>query len=158
MRKPLIAVAALGVFGLAAGLWFSSAGESTGAGFFPYDQPGEVAAGAALYDDYCAACHGAQLEGEPNWRDRDADGYLPAPPHDETGHTWHHSNRQLFEYTALGGEEVIRRMGVRGFKSGMPSFGETLSEDEIWDVLAFIQSTWPDRVKELQASRNAPHE
>ena len=53
--------------------------------------------GQALYADSCAACHGANLEGQPDWRVPGADGILPAPPHDETGHTWHHDNQLLFD-------------------------------------------------------------
>ena len=41
------------------------------------------------YQEYCASCHGVNLEGQANWRSRNQDGTLPAPPHDETGHTWH---------------------------------------------------------------------
>ena len=43
--------------------------------------------GQAVYAEKCASCHGVALEGQANWQQRDADGYLPAPPHDETGHT-----------------------------------------------------------------------
>ena len=51
------------------------------------------------YQEYCASCHGVNLEGQSNWRSRNEDGTLPAPPHDETGHTWHHETEMLFEYT-----------------------------------------------------------
>ena len=47
----------------------------------------DVVAGQSLYADNCASCHGANLEGQPNWQSPDADGVLPAPPHDGTGHT-----------------------------------------------------------------------
>lgn len=114
--------------------------------------------GKVLYDENCAACHGANLEGQPDWQSPGPDGILPAPPHDETGHTWHHDNSQLFEYTQLGGAEVVKRMGIKGFNSGMPGFGEMLNEDEIWEVLAFIRSTWPEREREIQQGRNPPHE
>ena len=50
----------------------------------------DIAQGEDLYREYCAACHGADLEGQPDWRSAGPDGVLPAPPHDETGHTWHH--------------------------------------------------------------------
>ena len=63
--------------------------------------------GRAVYSEHCAACHGADLEGQPDWRSPGADGIYPAPPHDATGHTWHHSNAQLFDYTRLGGQGVI---------------------------------------------------
>lgn len=117
----------------------------------------DIVSGAALYAENCASCHGAKLEGQPDWRVADEDGVLPAPPHDETGHSWHHSNQQLFEYTKLGGQEALTRMGVKGFASGMPGFDETLSDDQIWQILAFIASTWPKREAEVQAGRNAMH-
>lgn len=114
--------------------------------------------GQTLYAEHCASCHGANLEGQPDWQTPDENGFLPAPPHDETGHTWHHDNQLLFEYTKLGGAEALAVRGVTGFASGMPGFAETLTDGEIWDILAFIRSTWPDRVQEIQAERNPPHE
>ena len=42
-----------------------------------------VSAGKTVYATHCAACHGAQLEGQPDWRHAGPDGRLPAPPHDE---------------------------------------------------------------------------
>jgi len=47
------------------------------------------------------------LEGQANWRQRDADGYLPAPPHDETEHTWHHPDSYLYLMTRYGIENMI---------------------------------------------------
>lgn len=114
--------------------------------------------GRAVYAEHCAACHGADLEGQPDWRSPGADGIYPAPPHDATGHTWHHSNAQLFDYTRIGGQGVIDSLGIRNFTSGMPAFGNVLTEDEIWDVLAYIRSTWPARERAFQAERNPPHE
>ena len=52
--------------------------------------------GRVVYAENCGSCRGVALEGAANWRQRDVDGYLPAPPHDETGHTWHHSDSYLF--------------------------------------------------------------
>ena len=118
----------------------------------------DIAAGEVLYAENCAACHGAALEGQPDWRSPGADGVLPAPPHDETGHTWHHDNALLFEYTQLGGDKALEARGVTGFTSGMPAFGETLSDDEIWNILAFIRSTWPERVQRMQTARNPVHD
>lgn len=112
----------------------------------------DVVQGEALYAETCAACHGANLEGQPNWRSPGPDGILPAPPHDDTGHTWHHSDAVLFNYTALGGEEVMAQMGL-AFNSGMPGFAGSLSPQEIWNILTYIQSTWPDRIQEIQAVR-----
>ena len=118
----------------------------------------DIAAGRTLYAEHCAACHGADLEGQANWQSQNEDGTMPAPPHDESGHTWHHDNALLFEYTKLGGAAALEARGIAGFKSGMPGFGEAMTDDEIWDVLAFIRSTWSERIKEIHSGRNPPHE
>ncbi len=110
----------------------------------------QVALGEMVYQATCAECHGAALEGQPNWQSRLPDGTMPAPPHDENGHTWHHPDQQLFDYTKLGGAAVI----PAPFKSAMPGFGESLSDDDIWAVLAFIKSTWPPRTREIQEQRS----
>ena len=112
----------------------------------------DLSQGATLYAENCAACHGAELEGQPDWRSPGPDGILPAPPHDDTGHTWHHSDSVLYNYTALGGNEVMARMGLP-FDSGMPGFADILTPQEILNILAYIQSTWPDRIQEMQAVR-----
>ena len=75
---------------------------------------------------------------------------MPAPPHDDSGHTWHHPDRQLFDYTKFGGDAVA----AAPFESAMPGFGDTLSDDEIWAVLAFIKSRWSPRMREVQRQRN----
>lgn len=71
---------------------------------------------------------------------------MPAPPHDERGHTWHHSDRELFTITKRGVGGV-----VAGYESDMPAYGDVLSDDEIAAVLAFIKSTWPERQRDVQA-------
>ena len=109
---------------------------------------GQVARGARIYAEACASCHGARLEGEADWRSQKPDGTYPAPPHDAEGHTWHHSDRLLFRYIELGGAEALG--DVPGFRSAMPGFGETLSDQEIRDVLAFIKSHWPEEMLEYQ--------
>ena len=55
-------------------------------------------------------------------------------------------------------EEIAKELGFSNFKSGMPGFGETLTDAEIWDVLAYIRESWPPRERKAQASRNPPHE
>ncbi|MGR3363435.1 MAG: c-type cytochrome [Maritimibacter harenae] len=114
----------------------------------------DLAAGETLYADNCASCHGADLEGQPDWRSPGPDGILPAPPHDENGHTWHHDSAMLFDYTKFGGQAALEARGVTGFTSGMPGFGDSLSDEEIRDVLAYIRSTWPDQVQDVQAARS----
>tara|TARA_B110001450_G_scaffold208573_1_gene199289 strand:- start:185 stop:610 length:426 start_codon:yes stop_codon:yes gene_type:complete len=116
-----------------------------------------LSAGQILYTNNCASCHGAKLEGQPNWQSPNSDGILSAPPHDATGHTWHHDNELLFEYTKLGGKGALAARGITDFNSGMPAFDGVISDEDIWDILAFIKSTWPEREQDAQASRNLPH-
>ena len=110
-----------------------------------------VARGAEVYTAECASCHGVNLEGAPNWRTPNADGTLPAPPHDDSGHTWHHPDTMLFAYTKNGGAETLKAMGVTGFASAMPGFGDRLSNDQIQDVLIFIKSRWSRKARAHQA-------
>lgn len=112
----------------------------------------DATAGRALYDEYCASCHGVDLEGQPDWRRPGPDGLLPAPPHDETGHTWHHGDGLLFEITKLGGRGAMAQRGI-DMESGMPGFGDDLSDAEIREILAYIRSTWPDDIRAAQAER-----
>lgn len=108
----------------------------------------QVASGKAVYERNCAACHGANLEGQPEWRSRLANGRLPAPPHDDSGHTWHHDDDVLFGLTKFG---IAPPYGPPGYQSDMPAFGSTLSDQQIWDVLAYIKSRWSPRVREAQS-------
>ena len=117
----------------------------------------DIAVGRTLYFGNCASCHGANLEGQPNWRSANEDGVLPAPPHDSTGHTWHHDNALLFDYTKLGGKGALSARGLANFKSGMPAFGGVISDEAIWEILAYIKSTWPEQAKRGQENRNASH-
>ncbi|MCC7017281.1 MAG: cytochrome c [Rhodospirillales bacterium] len=112
------------------------------------NDPGLIAAGRKVYAAHCAECHGGNLEGEPNWRTPNPDGSLPAPPHDATGHTWHHPDRVLFAITLKGGASAA----PPGFPSRMPAFGSQLAEREIWAALAFIKSTWPADIRERQGA------
>lgn len=104
--------------------------------------------GQALYKEYCASCHGANLEGQPNWMERLPSGRLPAPPHDETGHTWHHSDEQLLRIVRDGLAAI-----APGYETDMPAFGGTLSDQEIEAILDYIKQNWPDREREFQRSR-----
>ncbi len=113
--------------------------------------------GEILYQDNCAACHGANLAGQPDWQTPNSDGTLPAPPHDVTGHTWHHDNVLLFDYVKLGGQGALAARGITDFQSGMPAFDGVITDEDIWDILGFIRSRWPKRVQDIQTSRNRSH-
>ncbi len=114
-------------------------------------EPEQRALGRAVYAEHCSACHGADLEGQPNWRVRGPDGLLPAPPHDQSGHTWHHPDAQLFRMTKFG----IAALAGPGYDSAMGGFGKVLSDKEIWAVLVYIKSRWPEDVRRRQAEITA---
>ena len=141
--RKLIGLGAAVVLGAGLYAFFGTGGPSEDADPGNQDQ---VALGQGVYRDNCASCHGANLEGQKDWRTRNADGTLKSPPHDESGHTWHHSDKVLFDYTKLGGAG----MGPPGFKSAMPGFGGDLEDAEIWAVLAYIKSRWPEQVLDRQ--------
>lgn len=105
--------------------------------------------GRRLYATECAACHGANLEGQENWTVRRADGKLPAPPHDQSGHTWHHNDRVLFDITKRGPGAY-----PTGYATDMPAFGDRLTDREIAAILAYIKSTWPKEILERQQRTN----
>jgi mono/diheme cytochrome c family protein len=107
-------------------------------------EPRRIAAGKLVYDAHCASCHGRNLEGQPDWMSRLPSGRLPAPPHDDSGHTWHHPNGVLFALTKHGMKPPY---APEGYSSDMPAFARILSDDDIWNALAFIQSRWSDRVR-----------
>lgn len=130
----------------AAGAWFAQQNK-----FPPPLNAEAVLRGGALYKEHCASCHGADLEGAPDWRTRGPDGFMPAPPHDETGHTWHHSDGQLFLIT----KEGVEAAAPPGYKSGMPGFGGVMTDDEIWAVLEYIKSAWPEDIRARQARVSA---
>jgi mono/diheme cytochrome c family protein len=108
----------------------------------PGPDPAQVALGQKLYAQHCAACHGAKLEGQPDWRRRLPNGRMPAPPHDESGHTWHHPDAVLFGLTKDG---LVPPYAPRDYQSDMPAFGGTLSDEEIRAVLAYIKGHWKSR-------------
>jgi mono/diheme cytochrome c family protein len=102
---------------------------------FFHSRTADVEAGRALYVQHCADCHGVNLEGQQDWRSPDANGLYTAPPHDESGHTWHHDDAMLIDYITRGGQAVLEDMGV-DYISGMPGFAEVLKAGEIEAILA----------------------
>ncbi len=115
--------------------------------FFPNDKK-LVSRGEEIYQDNCASCHGANLEGEANWRSPNEDGLMPAPPHDESGHTWHHKDKLLFDIVKYG---LARAANLENYQTNMPIYEGVLSDEEIIAVMSYIKSTWP---KEIIARQN----
>lgn len=99
--------------------------------------------GRSIYKVKCSSCHGNELTGNKFWRTKkDVDGNNLPPPLNGTGHTWHHSPDQLFK---------IIKYGIKHFdpnyEGNMRGF-EELSDDEIYSILDYIISTWPDEIRE----------
>ncbi|MGK9340243.1 c-type cytochrome [Sinorhizobium meliloti] len=138
---PMLLIAAAG-FGLAwAWPWLVAQMASSDA------TAAAIALGKTLYGKHCAACHGANLEGQRDWKSPLPSGRMPAPPHDVSGHTWHHPDGVLFRIIKDGPASVVGG----GYRSDMPGFGNVMSDDEIRAVLAFIKSSWPEQERRYQA-------
>jgi mono/diheme cytochrome c family protein len=84
------------------------------------------------------------LEGQPNWRERGPDGRLPAPPHDASGHTWHHPDELLFRITKHG---VAKAANLKDYVSAMPAYDGVLSDAEIVAALSWIKAQWPADIR-----------
>ena len=102
-----------------------------------------VEQGEKLYTQYCATCHGANLEGAPDWKIALPDGSYPAPPHDSSGHTFHHPDTLLVRIIADGSYPPE-------LSTTMPAYGEILTTEEVLSILDFIKSHWGDEEREFQ--------
>jgi mono/diheme cytochrome c family protein len=107
--------------------------------------PALIRKGQALFQRYCATCHGGRAQGDPNWRHRQADGTWPPPPLNGSGHAWHHAPDKL---------RAMIRDGIQPGEDGgpvgdMPAWGDRLSDEDIDAVIAWFQSLWPDPVYAL---------
>ena len=151
-RKAVLLTGGLTLAGFAAA--FVLAQPSRTVGILTPDDVEVVALGQDIYANQCAACHGTRLQGQPNWRIRGEDGLLPAPPHDATGHTWHHDDETLFILTKYGLAGLLENAPP----SGMPVYEGVLTDDEIIAVLSFIKSTWPDDLRQYHDELNAQSE
>ena len=139
--RPILLIAA--VAAVAAGAWVFVRERSP-------DNGAEIARGRSIYAEFCASCHGASLEGQPDWQTRMPNGRMPAPPHDETGHTWHHPDQDLFRIVKEGVAAI-----VPGYETDMPAFGAVLTDGEIIAVLNYIKGTWPEEQRDYQIARTA---
>lgn len=148
MSRKKFAFWVAGVAIIGAGAFLYSTLRQSGPTFIdPADQT-LVMQGRGLYANNCAACHGESLQGQPNWRARLSNGRLPAPPHDKTGHTWHHPDGMLFDIVKHG--LIPGKTAPPGYQSDMPAYSGILSDEEIVAVLAYIKSSWPPKVLEAQ--------
>ncbi len=81
-------------------------------------------------------------EGEADWQNNNDDGTLRAPPHDSSGHTWHHLDQLLLQIIAKGGQAPNTQMSA---------FEDKLTEEEIKLVLEYIKTFWEQEHRESQA-------
>lgn len=106
----------------------------------------QIAQGQQIYAQFCASCHGANGEGQ--FPDAplvpDATGRFGAPPHTGAGHTWHHGDELLIRYVQEGG------MGSPSSFYPMPAFGDSLTEDDILLVIAYLKTLWNDEQRAYQ--------
>jgi mono/diheme cytochrome c family protein len=147
-RKSWIAAAVIAVAAVVAVVgaslfWSADRGSASTVRLRP-DDAAVTALGQRVYAAHCASCHGVRLEGQPNWRERGPDGRLPAPPHDASGHTWHHPDDLLFRITKLG---VARAANLKDYASAMPAYEGVLSDAEIVAVLSWIKAQWPPDIR-----------
>lgn len=96
-----------------------------------------ISQGAGIFRAHCAVCHGANAEGDANWRKKGPDGKYPPPPLNGTAHEWHHSIPVL--------HEMIKN-GTPPEEGNMPAWGGKLTDQEIDAVIAWFQSLWSDQV------------
>ena len=111
----------------------------------------QIKRGKVITKKFCVLCHGKNLEGQPDWRKRKDNGKLPAPPLNGTGHTWRHADKLLFGMIKEG---IVPPYGPPNYETDMPAWGTTLSDEDIWAVLAYIKSIWPAEAQKIQNDIN----
>ncbi len=147
-KKTAVILAALTLLATATALLIYAPSLSSQSSYIDPADKSLVASGKPIYLTYCASCHSANLEGQADWRIRKSNGRLPAPPHDESGHTWHHADRVLIEITRNG--LVPGVTAPEGYVSDMTAYSKLLSDHEVRAVLAYIKSSWPKQARDRQ--------
>ena len=115
--------------------------------------PDRVKSGRIVHEQHCASCHGAKAEGAPNWQVRDANGELPAPPHNAEGHTWRHSDAELYEMVSKGWRDPFNKTT----RLTMPAFGSVLSPGQIRAVISYLKTLWTPEQTEFQSEESKDH-
>lgn len=112
--------------------------------------PAAVARGHRIYLRSCAACHGARAQGAPHWQQPNARGDLPAPPQDDTGHTWRHADAMLAQIIKDGLRDPFNKTS----ELTMPPFARRLSDAQVADVIAYFRSLWSPEHRTYQEELN----
>ena len=109
------------------------------------DNPSQVTLGRFVYASHCAGCHGANLGGERDLQTARAN-HLRPPPLNASGHTWHHPDDQLFMIMKSGSYDAASEK----HQIHESAFGAVLTAEQIWGVLAYVKSSWPERIRDHQ--------
>ncbi len=150
-KKSILSMTAI-IIPVIGGIWATQIRSDTKPGaLFSADNADVVKTGQEIYTANCAPCHGTDLKGEADWRSPNSEGFMPAPPHNKSGHTWHHTDDQLFEITKYGLAKII---GQKDYKTNMPIYEGVLSDEEIIAAFSYIKSTWPDNIRERHDQMN----
>jgi mono/diheme cytochrome c family protein len=112
-----------------------------------------VVSGRAIYQQYCAACHGAKGEGKPGWQQRDALGELPPPPHGPEGHTWKHGDGMLYRIIRDGWRDPFNKTK----RLTMPAYKDVLSPLEIKAVITYLKTLWTPEQRKIQREESKQH-
>ena len=115
--------------------------------------PQRVTRGLVTYHEMCVGCHGAPGV-EPGWMGQ---GLNPHPPA-----LWEEGEREIGDAQAARDYRVIEH-GIR--MTGMPALAPTHGEEEIWDLVAFVQhlpqmspEAYASSVREAGLSLSTGHE
>jgi mono/diheme cytochrome c family protein len=106
----------------------------------------ETDIGKRVYQQSCAACHGAKGEGQPGWEKRNALGELPAPPHGPEGHTWKHADGMLYRIIRDGWRDPFNKTQ----RQTMPAFKDVLPPQEIRAVVNYLKTMWTPEQRRIQ--------
>lgn len=135
--RNVLAVTALGLVGLTV---TARAADSAA------PDPAQVKAGRAIYSQNCASCHGINGEGAPNWRQPNELGEMPAPPHNQDGHTWKHADGMLYQIVQQGWRDPFNKTK----RLTMPAFARNLSPAQTRDVIAYLKTLWTPEQRRFQ--------
>ncbi|MEO9162975.1 MAG: c-type cytochrome [Casimicrobiaceae bacterium] len=106
--------------------------------------------GRAVYEQFCASCHGARGEGAPRWQSPDRNGEMPAPPHEAQGHTWKHSDAMLYRIVQQGWRDPFNKTD----RLTMPAFEQQLSAQQTIAVITYVKTLWRPEQRQFQAEES----
>lgn len=106
----------------------------------------QIAQGRAYYEATCAACHGIDGQGQfPEAPlEPDASGRYGAPPHNDAGHTWHHTDELLLRYVMEGGFSDPDTFYP------MPRFDSLYNREQAAMIIAYIKTMWTEEQRIYQ--------